>query len=79
MNALSSVITKLNVILFNLYRLEKILNINKNEYKWHIFTIFFFLDFFLGKIVDLLNKIFETILGFLSLKNEIYNFLIFIF
>lgn len=41
---------------------------------------FYFLDFFLDKIVNfLINKIFETILKFLSLKNEIYNFLIVIF
>lgn len=41
---------------------------------------FYFLNFFLDKIVNfLINKIFETILKFLSLKNEIYNFLIVIF
>lgn len=42
--------------------------------------IFLLFRFFLDKIVNfLINKIFETILKFLSLKNEIYNFLIVIF
>lgn len=46
----------------------------------NINAIFLLFRFFLDKIVNfLINKIFETILTFLSLKNEIYNFLIVIF
>lgn len=41
----------------------------------NIFIIFFFLDFFLDKIVNFLNKIFEIIL---ILKMKYYNFLIII-